>query len=78
MNITYQQREEIFAKEALSLEDFEILFGISKSAASEKMSQIKRKIGDRLGIKGKLHIQDYLDYFNIPNTERYSRSKNQK
>lgn len=75
MNITYQQREEIFAKEALSIDDFMHLFGISKSAASEKMTQIKRKVGDRLGIKGKLHVQDYLDYFNITNTERYRRSK---
>lgn len=73
--MTYQEREEIFSKEAISLNDMANLMGVSASAASQKMSEIKRVVGDRLGIKGKLHVQDYLDYFKIKgeDLERYKK-----
>ncbi len=40
------------------------------SSASSKMGEIKRKIGDRLGVKGRIHVEDYLEFFNIK-TDRY-------
>ena len=63
--MTYQEREAIFSKEAISLDDMVALMGVSKGCASVKMSEMKRVVGDRLGIQGKIHVQDYLDYFKI-------------
>ena len=63
--MTYEEREAIFSKEALNNEDIMKLFGVCKTESTNIMMRIKRKTGDRLGVKGKLHVQDYLDYFNI-------------
>lgn len=70
--MTYEEREAIFSKEALNNEDIMKLFGVCKTESTNIMMRIKRKTGDRLGVKGKLHVQDYLDYFNIK-TDRYAR-----
>lgn len=71
--MTYQQREEIFSKEAITLKDFCELYSISKGAASVKMNDIKRQVGDRLGIQGRLHVEDYLAWVKLHTTtpERY-------
>ena len=63
--MTYQEREAIFSKEAISLDDMVALMGVCKGTASVKMTEMKRVVGDRLGIQGKIHVQDYLDYFKI-------------
>lgn len=61
----YRRREEIFSKEVLNLQDMQDLLDLSPSAASIKIQDIKRKVGDRLNIKGRLHIQDYLEWLNL-------------
>lgn len=66
--MTTEQRNNIFAKECLTIEDIMLLYEpISYSAAEKLMLDIKRK-GDRLHIRGRVHIQDYLEYFGL--TER--------
>lgn len=73
--MTYERREEIFSKEVITLQDFCELYSLSKGAASVKMREIKRKVGDRLGIQGRLHIEDYLAWVNMSSAtpERYQR-----
>lgn len=68
--MTYEQREDIFSKEYLSISDIQSLLGLTYQDAARIIRNIKRKT-DRLGIRGKIHVQDYFDYFNIK-TERYS------
>ena len=72
----YKRREEIFSKEALNIADVCDIFDISKSEASKKISEIKRCVGDRLKIQGKVHIQDYFDYYQIQDKERYKKPIN--
>lgn len=67
--MTYAMREEIFSKEYLSIGDIQELLGLHYQDAARTMRNIKRRT-DRLGIRGKLHVQDYLDYFQIP-PDRY-------
>lgn len=67
----YKRREEIFSKEYISTRELQEIFDISMlQNASTLMKKIKEKTGDTLGIKGKIHINDYFKYFNIE-TERY-------
>ena len=68
--MTYSEREAIFSKEALNGDDIMKLFGVCRTEATKIMQQIKRKTGDRLGVQGRLHVQDYLDYFDL-SPERY-------
>lgn len=75
--MTYTEREAIFSKEALDRNDIMVLFGVSPNEASKIMMTIKRKTGDRLGIKGRLHIQDYLDHFRLSH-ERYVKAEDVK
>lgn len=63
-NMTYEDRERMFAKEYLSTRDLMELYGLDLGSASTLMTTIKRRC-DRLGKKGKLHIQDYFDYFHL-------------
>ena len=67
----YEEREAIFSKEALNNEDIQKLFGVCRTEATNIMMRIKRKTGDRLGVKGKIHIEDYLKHFGIE-ANRYS------
>lgn len=62
--MTYSERESILSKEAISIDDFCKLYDVSRSTACEKILEIKSVVGDRLGIRGKLHIEDYNLYFN--------------
>ena len=63
--MTYEEREAIFAKEALSIADVQALFGVCKSEATNIMNAIRRQTGDRLKVQGKIHIEDYLKHFGI-------------
>lgn len=62
--MTYEQRERIFSKEYIYIDEFMELTGVTKGAASVMMSNIRRKY-NRLGIKGKIHVQDYFDYYDL-------------
>ena len=67
--MTYLQREKIFAKEYLTITDIQELLGMSYQDAARTIRNIKRKF-DRLQVRGKIHVQDYFDYFET-STERY-------
>lgn len=70
----YKRREEIFSKEAITLEEFAELMAVSLGTASIKMKEIKRRVGDRLGVQGRIHVADYLAYMELPGeSPRYSR-----
>lgn len=68
--LTPETRAAIFAKDVLTIEDLQHLLLMSYQAAAKLMRDIKRK-NDRLQIQGKLHVQDYLDYFGIDGHGRY-------
>lgn len=70
--MTFEEREKIFAKETITTKELSILLGVSKCQALKTMREIKLQ-KDRLGISGFLHIQDYIEYFNLP-AERYQPS----
>ena len=69
--MTYAEREAIFSKDYLTIADLETLLGLTYQMAAKRMRDIKRKT-DRLGVQGKIHVQDYLEYFELP-PERYLR-----
>jgi hypothetical protein len=74
--VTYEEREQMFAKDYLSIEDIQKLLGMPYQKAADQIRTIKRKFtfngkGVRLNIQGKIHVEDYLDYFNIDRRERY-------
>ena len=80
--MTYAKREEIFSKDYLTIADLQELLGLEYQGAAKLMRTIKRELnmnpkyngqGVRLDLQGKLHTQDYLDYFNITRLERYSK-----
>ena len=81
--MTMQERQDIFAKEYLSIEDICKLYDLLPPHASELMGKIRKKLTIgmnqelRLDIRGKLHIQDYLDYIGVK-SDRYSMNKNNK
>lgn len=71
--MTYSRREEIFSKDYITTKELQELLGIKNiSTASRKIMEIKRVVGDRLGVKGKIHTEDYFDFFNVK-TDRYSK-----
>lgn len=70
----YKKREEIFSKDYITTQELQELLGFKcKSQASELMQKIKRVKGDRLGIKGKIHTEDYFAYFGIQPNDRYNQ-----
>lgn len=58
-----------FEKEVLGIKDIAEMLTVSKDKAADIIRQIRVK-HDRLGIRGKIHIMDYIEYFNLP-IERY-------
>ena len=75
--MTYALRAEIFSKEVLTIEDIEKLYAIGYDEAAKFIRDIRKKMkyrGDelRVDIQGKLHVQDYFDYFRITDHTRYS------
>lgn len=69
--MTYDEREEIFCREVLDIADIQTLTKLSYQSAAKLIRDIKRR-SDRLGIRGKIATQDYLDYMGI-RVERYGR-----
>lgn len=67
-------REEIFSKDYLTIRDMEILLGTTYQVAARLIRQIKFKT-DRLGLRGKIHIEDYFDYYNITDRQRYLKQE---
>lgn len=63
--MNYKRREEIFSKEVITLDEMAELLSCDKSTACVKIKDMKRKVGDRLGISGRIHIQDYLNWLNL-------------
>lgn len=70
--MTYAEREEIFSKEYLTIADIQSLLGLQYQDAAKTIRNIKRQT-DRLGIRGKIHVQDYFDYYQI-STDRYTKN----
>jgi len=81
--VTYQEREEIFSKEALHISDVAALIGCSNDKAAVLIREWKFKIklagkSLRLNLDGKIHVMDYFDVMNINGEdpgERYFRRK---
>ena len=77
----YKKREEIFAKEALTLDDVVVLTGRTKGTASRLIQEWKLKCqrkngGLRLDVQGTIHILDYFDAMGIDHKDpgaRYCR-----
>lgn len=76
--MTYERREEIFSKDVITLDEMAELLAVSKSAACVKIKEMKFKVGDRLGLSGRIHVQDYLDFCKITSVERYNTESEQK
>lgn len=66
----YIEREKIFSKDYLTIEDLQSLLGMPYQTAARVMRQIKFKC-DRLQIQGRIHVEDYFEYFNITDRQRY-------
>ena len=70
----YKRREEIFSKDYITTHEIQELLGFkSESEASSMMTKIRLKVGDRLGIRGRIHTEDYFEYFGITPTDRYNK-----
>lgn len=67
--MTYADREQIFSKDYLTIADIQRLLGLDYQEAAKTIRNIRRHT-DRLGIRGKVHVQDYLDYYGL-SSERY-------
>lgn len=68
--MTYQEREEIFSKEVLHINDVAKLMDCSYSEACNLIKTWKRKLEFkdkklRLEVAGRLHILDYFDVMGI-------------
>ena len=81
--MTYQEREEIFSKEALSIKDVAALIECSAGYAGFLIRNWKSQLQFqgkklRLNTDGKIHVMDYFDVMNINGEdpgERYFRRK---
>lgn len=76
--MTYAEREQIFAKEILSADDIALLFDCDKGAAYKTIRKIRAGSADRLGVEGKCHVQDYMEFFKLPIFDRYGKKLNEK
>lgn len=73
--MTYERREQIFSKEYLTTSEIGEIFGVDECSASTLLQNIKRKVGDRLNKRGKVHIQDYFEAYDLnPSDYRPSTS----
>lgn len=79
--MTYAVREAIFSKDYITIQEMQALLGLAYNDAAKKIRDIKKALkmdpkyngqGVRLDIQGKLHVQDYLDYFKITDHTRYT------
>jgi hypothetical protein len=72
--MTYARREEIFSKDSLTIADLQELLGLTYQASAKKMREIKFRF-DRLGVQGRLHTEDYFEYFRITDRTRYVKGE---
>ena len=76
--MTIERRNQILSKDVISTSELAELLGVNRTYASYCMQNIKRN-SDRLAkitgetIKGKCHVQDYLDFFGIEKPDRYGK-----
>lgn len=66
----FKRREEITSKDVMTIDEICELMGYTKSQASTIINKIKNKLAKegiepRLNERGKIHTQDYLDYFRL-------------
>lgn len=76
--MTFKRREEIISKEVIRTSELAELMDCDKSTASDLITEIKEWFkeygnGPRVTTKGKIHIQDYLDYYNISRRDFYGQ-----
>lgn len=67
--MSVEDRWRIFSKDILTGKDISKLLQVDSTTASSIISWIKRK-SDRLGIRGKVMVEDYLEAFNLSH-DRY-------
>ena len=72
--MSFAEREKIFSKDYITIKDLQLLLGLSYQVAARKMREIKFK-HDRLGVLGKIHTEDYFEYFGIKDKQRYVKEK---
>ena len=70
--MTEERKKQIMARDALTIADVQELLGLSYWMAAKVIRDIKRK-HDRLGIRGKVHVQDYLDYYRLDRNQYLGR-----
>lgn len=68
--MTYARREEIFSKETMNIEEFGEVMNLSYQMAARLIRDIKRK-SNRPQIQGILLIEDFFDYYNITDKQRF-------
>lgn len=73
--MTLDRRNEILSKMVITIEDFAELHDCAYSTAGNRINAIKRKVGDRIQMKGRLHILDYCTYMNTTLSELCSVGK---
>jgi hypothetical protein len=73
--MTFEEREQLLSKDALSIKDLERLLGLTYQSSAKLIRQIKFKF-DRLKIEGHIHTEDYFEYFNITDKQRYVKPIN--
>lgn len=75
--MTYAEREAIFSKDYLTIKDVAALVGTTYQVAARLMRQIKFKT-DRLKVRGKLHVEDYFEYYHITDRQNTTNPKTPK
>lgn len=70
--MTYARREEIFSKDAMTIEEFGEVMNLSYQMSAKVIRDIKRT-SDRPQIQGVLLIEDFFDYYKITDKQRYVR-----
>lgn len=71
--MTYERREEIFSKDAITSSEVAELLSVSLTTANTIIRNIRLATGDKLGIQGRVLVTDYLEYFKMPYKDRYGR-----
>ena len=81
--MNYEQREAIFSKEALTIDDVVALTGRSRQTASVLIRQWKRQITKkngavRIDVEGTIHVLDYFEVMRIDTQNPGSRYTKRK
>ncbi|MGN0744363.1 MAG: hypothetical protein ACI4MZ_03725 [Christensenellales bacterium] len=72
--MTYSEREKIFSKDVISTSELARLLDCNIATASTTLVDIKDSIvrnggKPRITARGKLHVQDYCDFYRIKRRE---------